>query len=81
MQNFFTLETEVAHRRFEYERVLAVEIQVAQTHPDLGHTPWSQLPHQILTSLRSFAMRWVPVKSWQATGGRALRPWKEVVPR
>jgi hypothetical protein len=68
VQNYFSIETEVAHRRFEYERELAATIQVAPTRPERGGQYWSPLAHRLLTSLRSRVASWVPGPSWQATG-------------
>jgi hypothetical protein len=67
VQNYFSIETEVAHRRFEYERELAATMQVAQTRLERGKY-WSRLAHRLLASLRCRVGSWVPGALWQATG-------------
>ena len=68
MQNYFLIETEVAHRRYEWEQAVAAAAQDAQAHPQNELKRWSHLPHQLLTRLRTLATPWVPVTCWNAAG-------------
>ncbi|MCD6032020.1 MAG: hypothetical protein K0S78_4202, partial [Thermomicrobiales bacterium] len=40
MQNYFLIETEVAHRQREWERALAGADQAAQARPTSGRMNW-----------------------------------------
>ena len=69
VQNYFFIETEVAHRRRELERALATAERHALARPKNGLERWSHLPHQLLARLRALATPRVPVTSWNAAGG------------
>ena len=68
MQSLFNIETEVAHRRREWEREVATTTQVAQLPPTPLPTRWSHLAALILASLRALAMPRVQVPSWNPAG-------------
>lgn len=64
MQNYFAIETEVAHRRYEWERTVASVGQCALVRPRNGRERWSRLPRLVLARLRSFAAPRRAVTSW-----------------
>jgi hypothetical protein len=64
VQNYFAIETEVAYRRFEWERKLAADEQRALVCPRNGRERWSRLPLLVLAHVRSFAAPRRPVTSW-----------------
>jgi len=66
--NFFTLETEVAHRRVEFERVVAAAAQSAQVPPKNKSRRWSHIALMAFAHLRSLASPQVRVPSWNPAG-------------
>jgi hypothetical protein len=68
VQNYFFIETEVAHRRREWERSVMAAEQCAHVPLKNGRTGWSQLAALSLESLRSLATTWLPVPSWNLAG-------------
>jgi len=68
VQNYFFIETEVAHRRWVLERELAAAEQCAQARPQNGLKRWSQLAPRAVSYLRSLATPRVPVTSWNVAG-------------
>jgi hypothetical protein len=64
VQNYFTIETEVAHRRFEWERTVASVEQCALVRPSNGREHWSRLPHLVLARLHSLTVPRRTVTSW-----------------
>ena len=71
MLNTFTIETEVAHRRWELEREIAAAEQHALARPKNGRKRWSHLAPRTLAYLRSLATPWVPVTCWNVRAPRA----------
>ena len=68
MQNYFSIETEVAHRRDEWEREVASAAQSAQVPPENGSKRWSQLVLLAFASLHSLAAPRLRVPSWNPAG-------------
>ena len=68
MQSFFNLETEVTHRRSEWERAVAAAERQAQVRPQTGQMRWSHLPQRVLASLHAVATRRLPVPAWNPAG-------------
>jgi hypothetical protein len=68
VQNYFNLETEVAHRRGEVERALAAAALHAPVRPQYGRPGWMQRALRTLASLGALATPRVPVPSWNAAG-------------
>ena len=73
MQNYFTLETTVAHRQREWERAVAAASRAAQARPENGPTRWLKLPQLVLGRLRSLATPRVPVSSWNRSRGKCAQ--------
>ena len=71
MQNYFSIETEVAFRRWELEREIEAAEQHARARPKNGRKRWSHLAALSLESLRSLATPWVPVTCWNVRAPRA----------
>jgi hypothetical protein len=67
MQNVFSIEVEVAHRRREWERAVATTAEHAQMRRQNERTSWSGLASRILASLRSLTLPRVPVTCWSGT--------------
>ena len=61
MHNTFTIETEAAHRRQEWERAVAVAAQIAQARRQNGWTRRARLPQRVLADLRSLFAPRVPI--------------------
>jgi hypothetical protein len=78
MQNYFLIETEVAHRQREWERALAGADQAAQARPTSGRMNWWPLA-SAFASLRSLGMPRQPRWSWApaAAGKRGPRLGKQ----
>ena len=74
MQNHFFIETEVAHRRREWEREIAVANQRSQVPPETQLTRWSQWAALTFASLRSLATPRLPVPSWNPAGVKCAEP-------
>lgn len=53
MQNFFTIETEAAFRRSEWERARATAAQVALVGPGRERPRWSARVHRLMAHLRA----------------------------
>ena len=68
MQNIFFIETEVAHRRAEWEREVAAADQRAQVRPKNGRTGWSRLAPLTLAYLRTLATLRPLVPAWNPAG-------------
>ena len=71
MQSLFSIETEVARRRWELEREFAAEQQRAQVPTTTRALRWSHLVPRTLAYLRSRATPWVPVTCWNVRAPRA----------
>jgi hypothetical protein len=71
--NYFALETEVAHRRCEWELALAAAERHAQVRPQNGPKPWSHLAPRTLKYLRALATPRVPVTCWNTVGEQRAR--------
>ncbi len=83
MQNYHALETEVAHRRREWERTVATVTQDAQPRPQEGGMRWSHLPRLVLASIRTLAAPLSSITStWNTSTPRTWlpRPVKGVIP-
>jgi hypothetical protein len=68
VQTFFSIDTEVAHRRLEWERALVAAEQRDLARPNNGPKRWSHVVSQTLAYLRSLATPRVPVTTWKAPG-------------
>jgi hypothetical protein len=68
VQNYFLIETEAAHRRGEWERVVVAAERRAQVRPRNRRTRWSHVASRTLASLRALATPWVPVTCWNDAG-------------
>ena len=82
MQNYFLIETEVTHRRGEWERFVAETTQVSPARSENGRKHWSLLPLLALAHLRAFVTPPLASGSWRSTVGTwssGSRPGKEVV--
>ena len=81
MHNYFTLETEVAHRGYERDRMVAAA-QRAQAPPGNGWTRRLRLPHLTFAylRLRSAPRLRLPSLGNAAEGSSPPRSWNEVVP-
>ena len=83
MQNYHALETEVAHRRREWEWTVATVTQDAQPQLQHGGMGWSHLPQLVLASIRTLAAPRLSITStWNTSTPRTWlpRPVKGVVP-
>jgi hypothetical protein len=67
MQTFFSIDTEVRHRRREWERALAAAEQRDLARPKNGPQRRSQVVPRTLAYLRSLATPRVPVTRWNAS--------------
>ena len=67
MQNYLAIETEVAHRRSEWERAVEADARAAQISTGNGRKPW---PQRLLASVRSPATPRLRFSSPLATGRR-----------
>ena len=77
MQNYHALETEAAHRRWEWEKRIVAAEQSALALPKNGLERWPHLPLLVLACLRTlFAHPDIPGTSvWNAvTGGSTKTP-------
>ena len=74
MQNQFLIETEVAHRRLEWQRAVAAAAQRDQVRPPIGPPRWSQWVAVTRAFLRSLAKPRLPVRSWNPAGVQCARP-------
>ena len=82
MQNYFLIETEVTHRRGEWERFVAETTQVSPARSENGRKHWSLLPLLAFAHLRVFATPPGAPRSLRSTFGTwssGPRPGKEVV--
>jgi hypothetical protein len=68
VQTFFSIDTEVAHRRLEWERALVAAEQRDLARPKNGPKRWSHVVSQTLAYLRSLATPRVPVTCWNTPG-------------
>jgi hypothetical protein len=68
VQNHFMIETEVAHRRLEWQRAVAAADQREQARPKNEPTRWSHVASLTLAALRALAMPRVQVPSWNPAG-------------
>ena len=73
MQTFFSIDTEVAHRRREWERALAAAEQSDLARPNSGPRRWSHVVPRALAYLRSLATPRVPVTTWKVPGTTRAR--------
>jgi hypothetical protein len=73
VQNYFSLETEAAHRRLEWQRAIAATEHRDQVRPEHGQTRWSQLASLLFPTLRSFATLRLPLRSWNPAGVQCAR--------
>jgi hypothetical protein len=73
VQTFFSIDTEVAHRRLEWERALAAAQQHDLARPNNGPKRWSHVVSQTLAYLRSLATPRVPVTCWNTVGEQRAR--------
>jgi hypothetical protein len=80
VQNYNAIETEVTHRRREWERKLVTATQVAQSPSQNGRKRWSLLPHLVFASLRAVAAPRLPLMSSWNTTAELPKPLREVAP-
>jgi hypothetical protein len=73
VQNFFSIEIEVVHRRREWEQAVAAAAHHAQVRPQNRRTRWLPLAPRALAFLHSLARPLVPVTCWTNDGERRVR--------
>jgi hypothetical protein len=76
VHNHFLIETEVAHRRREWERAVMAAEQRTHTPLKIGLAGWPQLAAQGFEHLRSLAISWLPVRTWNPAGVQCAKTLK-----
>jgi hypothetical protein len=76
VHNYFLIETEVAHRRREWERAVVALEQRAHAPRKNGPTRWPQVAARGFEHLRSLAISWLPVRTWNPAGVQCAKTLK-----
>jgi hypothetical protein len=76
VQNYFLIETEVAHRRRDWEQAVMAAEQRAHVPLKNGPARWPQLAARGFEQLRSLAISWLPVRTWNPAGVQCAKTLK-----